>query len=95
MAKPRFRRDNDNLIAISAKVSKDAHHRLVSATEVLNVGQNHILSVLLETFDFESLRHPLSERLERLRRRPPLSEQEVRAYLQSLTPEQRKSLLDK
>ena len=93
MASPRIKRDPADLVQFSISISKKGHQRLRDAAQSLGVGQDHILTVLLETTDFELLRPAINAYLAR-HRAPKFEPADIKAYLSSLTPEERRAMLE-
>lgn len=82
--------------AFSIIISSKAHKNLRHAAEHFEIGQNYLLTFLLEDFDLSVLR-PRIDAYHAQRHETSLAskvtEDEAKAFLRSLTPAQRKKLI--
>ena len=74
----------------SVKITSLAHQRLRAASEKLGLGQNYVLSLMLEELDFEPLRER-AEAVKNAKSKP--TEAEIAAFLKAMSPEEREKLL--
>lgn len=95
---PRIKRPMDGLKRFSVAISEAAHRRLREGSDALGIGQDHVLTLLLEKVNFDLIKGEAAELLrqylDQRKSRAPTSAS-VEAFLKQLPPEERDALLKK